>query len=99
MKTLSYKKMLMARFRKNPKEAIDYLNAALEDNDPKVFLIALRDVAEAYGGVGAVAKKARLNRVSLYRMLSENGNPEISSIDRLLKTLGLQLAVKLKEIA
>lgn len=91
--------MLMARFRKNPKEAIDYLNAALEDNDPKVFLIALRDVAEAYGGVGAVAKKARLNRVSLYRMLSENGNPEISSIDRLLKTLGLQLAVKLKEIA
>lgn len=99
MKTASYKKMLMARLRKNPKEAIGYLNAALEEDDPKVFLIALRDVAEAYGGMSAMAKKADLNRVSLYRMLSENGNPEIASVDRLLKVLGLQLSIKLKEAA
>lgn len=101
MKTVSYKKMLIERLRKNPKEAVGYLNAALEENDPKVFLIALKDVAEAYGGMSKISQHTSLHRVSLYRMLSKNGNPEINSVNRLLRVFGLRLAVtqKLKKAA
>lgn len=93
--------MLIERFKKNPKEAAGYLNAALEENDPKTFLIALKDVAEAHGGMTKIAKQADLNRVSLYRMLSKNGNPEIASINRLLHVFGFRLGIipKMKKAA
>ena len=55
---------------KNPKEAEGYLNAALDDDDPRLFLLALRDVAEAHGGMSKIARTCKLNRESLYRMLS-----------------------------
>jgi probable addiction module antidote protein len=74
-------------------EAAAYLNAALEDDDPKVFLLALRDVAEARG-MAAVARDARLNRENLYKILSREGNPQLSSLNALLRTLGLRLAVE-----
>ncbi|MCW5787449.1 MAG: hypothetical protein KIT49_08135 [Nitrospira sp.] len=60
---------------KDPREAEDYLNAALEEDDPELCLLALRHVAEAQGGVAQLADKTKLNRESLYRMLSERGNP------------------------
>jgi probable addiction module antidote protein len=81
----------------NPVEAADYLNACLEDDDPEVFLLALRDVARARGGVAKLAEVTELNREHLYRMLSENGNPELRSLEVLLDALGFRLAVKLKE--
>lgn len=102
MRTVSYKKILIERLKKTPKEAIGYLNAALEEeDDPRVFLLALKDVAEAYGGMSLLSEKTSLHRVSLYRMLSKNGNPEISSVNRLLRVFGLRLAVtqKLKKAA
>jgi probable addiction module antidote protein len=74
-------------------EAEEYLNAALEEDDPELFLLALRNVAEAQGGVGQLAEKAKLNRESLYKMLSERGNPELRSLDALLHALGFRLAV------
>jgi probable addiction module antidote protein len=74
-------------------EAEEYLNAALEENDPELFLLALRNVAEAQGGVAQLAEKAKLNRESLYKMLSERGNPELRSLDALLHALGFRLAV------
>lgn len=81
---------------KDPREAADYLNAAMEEDDRALFLLALRNVAEAHGGMASVAEKSRLNRESLYRMLSENGNPEIKSILRLLQSMGLKLSVEPK---
>ncbi len=63
-------------------EAVAYLNAALEDNlkgdeeSPHLFLIALRNVAEAQSGVDALAKKAHVGRESFYKTLSGNGNPK-----------------------
>ena len=69
------------------------MNAALEEDDPELFLLALRNVAEAQGGVGQLAEKAKLNRESLYKMLSERGNPELRSLDALLHALGFRLAV------
>ena len=78
----------------DPQEAAAYLNAAIEDGDRAVFLLALRNVAAAHGGMAAIAEKACLSRESLYRMLSRRGNPEIKSIFMLLHSLGLKLAVE-----
>ena len=69
------------------------MNAALEEDDPELFLLALRNVAEAQGGMGQLAEKAKLNRESLYKMLSDRGNPELRSLDALLHALGFRLAV------
>ena len=81
----------------NPAEAAQYLSACLESGEPEVFLLALRDVARARGGVAKLAELTELNREHLYRMLSENGNPELRSLGTLLDALGFRLAVALKE--
>lgn len=77
---------------KDPKEAVAYLNAALEENDNELFLLALRNVVKAVG-FSKVAKKAKLNRENLYKMLSAKGNPELSSLWSLLKSIGLELRI------
>ena len=79
-----------------PEEAAAYLNAALEEGSQEVFLMALRDIAEAKG-MGKLSKKAHLNRESMYRMLSGKGNPQLSSLASLLKSVGLRLSVKVRE--
>ncbi len=91
-KTKSYQAGLIESLR-NSREAAEYLNAALEEDDPELFLLALRNVAEAQGGMAQLAEKTRLNRESLYKMLSERGNPELRSLETLLHALGLRLAV------
>ena len=78
---------------RDAREAEEYLNAALEEGDSEMFLLALRNVAEAQGGVAQLAEKAKLNRESLYKILSERGNPELKSLDALLHALGFRLAV------
>ena len=82
---------------KDPREAAAYLNAAIEEGDRAVFLLALRNVAEAQGGMAALARKTRMNRESLYRMLSSKGNPEIRSILTLLNSMELRLVVEPKQ--
>ena len=71
----------------DPNEAAAYLNAALEDGSQDVFLMALRDVANARG-LMHLARETSLNRENLYRILSEKGNPQLSS----LKALRFRLA-------
>ena len=88
---------VLAEDLQDPAEAAEYLNACLEDGDPEVFLLALRDVARARGGVAKLAESTELNREHLYRMLSANGNPELRSLEALLDALGFRLAVTLKE--
>lgn len=79
---------------KDPAEALAYLRAAVEEEDmPEVFLLALRNVAEARG-FAKLAQDAKLNRESLYRMLSKKGNPSLSSLHLLLHSLGLRLSVE-----
>lgn len=81
---------------KNPNEAVEYLKAALEERDmPELFLTALRDVAEAKG-IRNLAQETELNRENLYRMLSQNGNPELRSLCAILDSLGLKLSVEKK---
>ncbi len=91
-KSKSYQAELIASLR-DSREAAEYLNAALEEEDLELFLLALRNVAEAQGGMAQLADKTKLNRESLYKMLSERGNPELRSLEALLHALGLRLAV------
>ncbi|MBR8834065.1 MAG: putative addiction module antidote protein [Stigonema ocellatum SAG 48.90 = DSM 106950] len=82
---------------RNPEMAKSYLEVALEeyeqDGDLSFFLEALRNVAEAQGGMAKLAEKTGLNRQNLYRVLSENGNPELRTISLILHTLGYRLSV------
>jgi len=87
----SYHDDLIKRL-KNPRYALGYLNACLEDPDEGVFLLALRHVAEAHGGLRRLAKKAKLNREHLFRMLSKNGNPRLESLRHLAGVFGWRLA-------
>jgi probable addiction module antidote protein len=81
---------------KDPKEAAEYLSACLEGGSREVFLLALRQVAAAHG-VGLVAKRSRLGRESLYRTLSDKGNPTLDTLLRLLDAAGLKLSVAAKK--
>jgi probable addiction module antidote protein len=95
-KATNYRKHLMDSLQ-DPKEALEYLQAALEEKDmPDLFLVALRNVAEARG-IGSIAREAQLNRENLYRILSKKGNPRFSSLYAILDALGLKLSVMLKK--
>jgi probable addiction module antidote protein len=87
-----YKEALFEELR-DPAFAVAYLNAALEEGAPDVFLLHLRDVAEAWGGLGKLATETQLARGSHYLMLSAQGNPQLASLDKILHALGLRLAV------
>ena len=82
---------------KDHDEAVAYLNAALEESlkgdeeSQHLFLLALRNVAEAQGGVAQLAKKARVGRESLYKALSKTGNPKWHTLVSLIIGLGLNL--------
>lgn len=91
--TVSHRERLIGELRADPKLAADYLNAAAEDEDPRVYLAALRTVAEAEG-MAKVAKAAGVPRESLYRALSSGGNPRFSTFHAILKAAGLKLAVE-----
>ena len=91
-KTTNYKAHLLQSLQ-DPKEAAAYLDACLEDDDLHVFLLALKDVAEARGGIGVLSKKSSLNRQSLYRSLSKAGNPKLVNICAILASLGLEFHV------
>ncbi|MCM0606988.1 MAG: putative addiction module antidote protein [Xanthomonadaceae bacterium] len=78
----------------DPKEAAAYLNAHLDEDDSEdVFLLALRDVAVAHG-VSEIAEHASLGRESLYKTLSKDGNPKLSTLRSLLKAVGLKISIE-----
>jgi len=72
---------------------VAYLNAALAEGDQAAFMLALRNVAKARGGVAAMARETGMNRVALSRALSEAGNPELRSLTRILEASGLEFKV------
>lgn len=79
---------------KEPDFAAEYLGAVLTDGSFGAFLIALRDVAEANGGVAKLAKLSGLGRESMYKTLSNKGNPQLNTIISVLKALGLELSIR-----
>ena len=81
-------------YREDPALALGVINSILEDGDQAELLIVLRQMAQAFGGVQAVAEQAHLNPTQLYRTLSPKGNPALSSLSAILKAMGLRLAVQ-----
>lgn len=78
----------------DPEYAAIYLEECLASGDMDLFKLALRNVADArLGGMTALSKKARLDRESLYKALSKNGNPKLESLTRILNATGLHLPV------
>ena len=92
---IKYDDFLM-KYLKDPKEAAEYLNAVLEEGDPKMFLIALKNVAEAQGGMAKLSRKSKLNRANLYRIFSKKGNPEVGTLTNILDIFGLRLSILAK---
>ncbi|MFA7254566.1 MAG: transcriptional regulator [Candidatus Omnitrophota bacterium] len=90
---VSHHDWLIKELRSDPELASEYLNAALEAGDKKAFLMALRNVIEARGGMTRFAKASKINRVSLYKMLSGNGNPGFLNILVLLQHAGIRFQV------
>ena len=84
---------LLIKDLKDPEHAAAYLNAVLEEGDKQLFLEALRDVLEAQGGMTFISRKTKMNRVSLYKMLSKKGNPEFNSILLLLRALRVKFQI------
>jgi probable addiction module antidote protein len=92
--SVSHHESIVRRLRKDPNFAAEYLKAALEDEDePRVLLVALRHLAQAQG-IAKVAKAAGIERESLYRALSERGNPRLSTLVAVTKAIGLRITVE-----
>ena len=94
MRDISNDDAMAEIFRKDPAYAVQLLNSILEDGEQGELMIALRQLATAFGGVRTVAKKAKLNPTQLYRTLSSDGNPEFRSLAAILKAMNLRLEVK-----
>jgi probable addiction module antidote protein len=95
---VSHHEREVAELRADRGLAVEYLKAAMAalDNpeDRGACLLALRTVAEAYGGLALVASEAGVSRESLYRALSPKGNPTLKTLMAVLKTVGMRLSVE-----
>lgn len=93
----SYDEWEVESLRGDQELAVEYLKVTLEamkhPDEMAGALLALRSLADAYGGVGKVAAATGLSRESLYRSLSENGNPTLRTLFAVLDSLGLRLSV------
>ena len=82
-----------AEYLGTPERQAAYITAALETGELDFVRDALRLVARAQGMAG-IAKTAKLNRESLYKALSDAGNPEFDTILRVIRALGLTLSAR-----
>lgn len=94
----SHHDLEVEELRADREQAIAYLKVAMESlDDPEdraAGLLALRAIAEAYGGLGKIAQEAGISRESLYRALSPTGNPTLKTLIAVLNTVGMRLSVE-----
>ncbi len=98
MRLKNYKDDLLKRLQ-DPPYAAEYLAQVLAEKDSAAFLIALKDVVKAGGGVGNLAGRIGIKRPSLYKILSINGNPNLETLQEILGPLGLRVSVALDHAA
>lgn len=94
MRDRDHDEAMAEMFKEDPAFAAEYLNQILQDGEPADLLVALRQMAQAHGGVRALARETELNATQLYRTLSPQGNPELRSLSAVLNALGFRLAVQ-----
>jgi probable addiction module antidote protein len=90
---VSHEEATVSMFREDPELAAGYLNQVLADGDRKELLLAMRYLANAFGGVAGVAAATKLNARTLYRTLSAAGNPELNTFTALLRAMGMRITV------
>ena len=89
---MQLKKFDVVDFLDSDEALVEYLNVALETNDPKYFTRALGNVARAKG-MSSHLRDTGLGRQSLYRALSGEGNPRMDTLFKVLESLDIRLAV------
>lgn len=82
------------RYLKTPETIAGFLRVSLEDGDPLFVTVSLRTAAAAIGGMAVLAERTGLSRETLYRTLSERGNPRLDTLARLYAAFGLRLSVE-----
>ena len=80
-------------YLRDERDIAAYLDAILADGDPRVVPVALRSIADAVGGMAALAERTGLSRETLYRTLSNKGNPRLDTLATILEEFGLRIAV------
>ena len=94
MPTVDYDEFLLEQL-KDLDFAAGYLESCLDEGED-VFLLGIRNVAKAQGGMKSLTTATQLNRESLYDMLSDKGNPLFSSVNIVLDRLGIEVKFKRK---
>jgi probable addiction module antidote protein len=82
----------MVESMKDPAQAAAYLEAVIDLEDPAALLVALRQVAKAHG-MAEVARRADVGDKTLFKALSADGNPTLSTVHKVLHAVGLRLSV------
>lgn len=82
-----------ADYLRTDAEIAAYLETMLEDGEARIVPVALRTVADAVGGMAKLAQRTGLSRETLYRTLSDKGNPRLDTLAAILSAFGLRLAV------
>ena len=90
---MSIKEHKASDYLKTPEDIVAYLNAVIEemDDDPRLLMKAFRNVAEAQGGISALARHAKLDRVALSRALSGQRNPRLDTLTKVSAACGVKL--------
>jgi probable addiction module antidote protein len=92
MKLKSFDEVFSKDLR-DPEFVREYLEAALEEDDMKSFLVALQNVIRATQEAKITTEISTIEQANFYKSFSESGNPQIATVDRILRQLGLRLSV------
>lgn len=92
MSEVTYSKFDASKYLNNEEALRDYLDIALEDGDTATIQLVLRDIAKARG-MSELARKTNLNRESLYKTLSAQGNPSFASMLKIMNALGMKITL------
>ena len=93
-RTRPHDEAMAESYRKDPAFALQLLNDVLADGDQAELLVTIRQMTMAFGGVRSVASASGLNPTQLYRTLSPDGNPALSTLTAVLNAMGLRIAVQ-----
>ncbi len=93
MRDRLHDEVMIEHYRKDPEFAIGFLNYILENGDQAELMSVLGQMSVAFGSVDTVAKKANVDPAQLYKALSPAENPPFSSLNEIIRAMGLRLAV------
>jgi probable addiction module antidote protein len=90
MRAIKYKS---SDYLRTPELIAAYLDEALKDSDPRLLMVAIKNVVEATQGMTSLATATGLNRESLYKALSGERAPRVDTLSKILHACGLRLSV------